>query len=85
MRRERERERESEYISTATRGGHAHLKLAAAVGAPEAGAMEEEAIGRHPLHQVDPLGAEEAEVARVIGGSEARLKTARGCLWSRTG
>ena len=68
----------------AVRGGHAHLELETAVGAPEAGAVE---MPLADVHQLDPLGAEEAEVTRVIGGSEARLRlqTIRGCPWSRPG
>ena len=70
-----------ECVTMAARGDHLELEIA--VGAPEAGAVEMPSADPSGTH-VDPLGAE-VEVTRVIGGSKARLRTARGCLWSRTG
>ena len=44
-------------------GVTADLELTVAVRATETCSMEEQSVGAHPLHEVDTLGAEVAEVA----------------------
>ncbi len=62
------------------------LELAVAMGAFETSPVEEDAIGRHPLHEVDPLVAEEAEVAGVRGGwLEAQGSGGLGAVQLRSG
>jgi hypothetical protein len=50
----------------------ANLQLTVAMGTAEARSVEEEAVCRHPLHEVDTLAA---EVAEVTGVSRRRLES----------